>query len=82
MDILISWAILLLHAYTMMIIACVIIRWVPELQHNKVAEILSRIVDPFLAMFRRFIPSFGGWDFTSVIAVALLQLAASGLAQW
>ena len=82
MDILIRSAIWLLNAYSLMIFACIIIRWVPELQHNKVAEILSRIVDPFLAIFRRFIPTLGGWDISPIVAMGLLQLAVSGLARW
>jgi len=82
MDLLINVAVWLLNAYSMMIFICVIISWLPELQHNKIAEILSRIVDPFLAMFRRFIPPIGGVDLSSVIALILLRLAASGLARW
>jgi len=82
MDMLIRGAIWLLHAYSLMIIACIIIRLIPELQYNKIAGILSRIVDPFLAIFRRYIPPIGGFDFSSAIAITLLQFAASGLAQW
>jgi len=83
MDMLINSAVWLLNAYSVMIFACVIIGWLPEeLQRHKFAEILSRIVDPFLAIFRKYIPAMGGFDLTPVIAVALLQLAASGLAGW
>ena len=82
MDMLINGAVWLLNAYSLMILACVIIRWIPELQHNKIAEILSRIVDPFLAMFRRVIPPIGGLDLSAMIAMVLLQMAASGLARW
>ena len=82
MDILIRGAVWLLNAYSLMIIACVIISWIPELQNNKIAELLSRIVDPFLAIFRRLIPPIGGLDLSTLIAMILLQLAASGLAQW
>ena len=82
MDMLIRGAIWLLNAYSLMIFACVIISWMPELQRNKVAEILSRAVDPFLALFRRYIPTVGGWDLSPIVAMGLLQLAVSGLARW
>jgi len=82
MDMLIRGAIWLLNAYSLMILACIIISWVPELGRNKVAEILSRLVDPFLAFFRNWLPAIGGLDISSMVAIGLLQLAASGLARW
>lgn len=82
MEMLIRSAILLLDIYTWMILACVIISWIPELQRNKVAEMLSRIVDPFLALFRQFIPPIGMLDISPIVAMGLLRLAASGLARW
>ena len=82
MEMLISTAILVLDIYTWMILACVIISWIPELQRNKIAEILSRIVDPFLAIFRRFIPPIGMLDITPLVAMMLLQLSATGLSRW
>ena len=85
MDMLIRGAVWLLNAYSLMIFSCMIIRWIPELQHNKIAELLSRIVDPFLAMFRKLIPPIGGLDISPLLAMLLLQFAASGLsglARW
>ena len=82
MDMLIRGAAWLLNAYSMLIIACIIISWLPELQNNKIAEMLSRLVDPFLAIFRKYIPPIGSIDLSSMIAVVLLQLAAMGLARW
>jgi len=82
MDMIIRVAIWLLNAYSLMILACVIISWVPDLQRNKLAEILSRIVDPFLAFFRSWIPPIGGLDISPMVAIGLLHLAATGLARW
>jgi len=81
MNMLISLAIWLLNAYSLMILACVILSWLPELQNNKIAKILSRIVDPFLAIFRGIIPPIGGWDLTPMIVMGLLHLAATGLSR-
>ena len=82
MEILIRGAVWLLNAYSWMVFACVILSWFPELQRNKIAEILSRIVDPFLAIFRKFIPSIGGWDVSPLVAILLLHFAALGLSRW
>ena len=82
MNMVIRGVIWLLNAYSWMILACIIISWVPELGRNKVAELLSRLVDPFLALFRKWIPPFGALDLSPMIALALLQVAARGLASW
>ena len=82
MEVLIRVAVWLLNAYNVMILVCVVISYLPELQRSKFAEILSRMVDPFLAIFRRFVPSIGGLDVSPLLAMVLLSLAAAGLASW
>ena len=82
MRMLITGAIWLLNAYSMMIFACIIISWFPELQRNKIAEILSRLVDPLLAPFRRIIPPIGALDISAAVVLLLIQLAVRGLSSW
>jgi YggT family protein len=82
MDLLISWSLFALTAYQWAIIACIIISFFPEFQHNDFAKILSRIADPFLAIFRKFIPPIGGWDLSTLIALIVLRIAIQGLLLW
>jgi len=82
MDMLIRSAITLLNAYQFMILAYIISRLFPEFQNSKIAELLNRIVEPFLAIFRNVIPPIGGFDLSAMVAITLLQLAATGLSQW
>lgn len=82
MEMIIRSFILILNVYNLMIFACVILSWFPELQRNKIAEVLSRLVDPFLAIFRRFIPNIGGLDISPLVAILLIQLAIRGLMSW
>jgi len=82
MEILLQGAIWLLNLYSMMIFACIILSWFPELQRNKFAEILSRLVDPFLAPFRRIIPPIGALDISAAVALLLIQFAIRGLSSW
>jgi len=82
MEILISVATTLLNAYQFMIFAYIILRWFPEFQNNKFAEILYKAVDPFLAIFRGMIPPIGGIDLSVMLALILLQIATAGLALW
>jgi len=82
MDILIRGAIWLLTAYNLMILVCVLLTLFPELQRNKVAGILSRLVDPVLAPFRKLIPPIGNLDITALVVMLLIQIAISGLLRW
>ena len=82
MDMLIRLIVYVLNVYWWMIFVCVILTWLPELQKNKVAELLSRLVDPFLVAFRKVIPSIGRIEIASLVTLALLQFAIRGLSQW
>jgi len=72
----------LLDIYSMMIFACIVLSFFPELQRNKIAEILSNLVDPFLAPFRKIMPPIGMLDISATVALLLLHFAARGLASW
>ena len=41
---------------------------------------LRDVCDPYLRLFRRFLPSFGGLDFSPIVAIIVLQLAGRLLA--
>jgi YggT family protein len=44
---------------------------------NAVLQFLRDTVEPYLRLFRRFLPSFGGWDFSPILALIALQLINS-----
>jgi len=44
---------------------------------NAVLQFLRETVEPFLRLFRRLLPSFGGWDFSPILALISLQLINS-----
>jgi len=48
---------------------------------NAVLQFLRETVEPFLRIFRRILPSFGGWDFSPIIAIVTLQIVNSVLVQ-
>jgi len=39
-----------------------------------VLQFLRDTVEPFLGLFRRLLPSFGGWDFSPILAIITLQI--------
>ncbi|HEY7836452.1 MAG TPA: YggT family protein [Solirubrobacteraceae bacterium] len=44
---------------------------------NAALQFLRDTVEPYLRIFRRLLPSFGGWDFSPILALIALQLINS-----
>lgn len=67
----------LVNAYTMVIFVYVLLSWFPT-KSGILADIdnaLGKICDPYLNLFKRFIPPIGGMiDITPIIAIIVLQL--------
>ena len=62
----------------MLIIARVILSWVPVRQGGllyDIVAVLDSVTGPYLNFFRRIIPPMGGVDFSPVIALLALNLA-------
>lgn len=51
-----------------------ILSWFAVSPNNKLVVILYEITDPILSPLRRIIPPVGGFDFTPLIAIILLQV--------
>lgn len=62
-----------------MIIAYVLMSWFPNLRESTIGQIIGRLVEPYLAIFRRIIPPLGPIDFSPIVAIIALSLAQSGL---
>jgi len=43
---------------------------------DAILSFLREVCDPYLRLFRRFLPSFGGLDFSPIVAIIVLQAAA------
>ena len=43
---------------------------------DAILSFLREVTEPYLRLFRRVLPSFGGLDFSPLIAIIVLQLAA------
>jgi YggT family protein len=69
--------------YGFLIIVYVLMSWLPK-QSGIVADVyrvLGSLVEPYLSVFRRFIPPMGGIDFSPVVAIIVLQLLIGSLAR-
>lgn len=66
----------LIQFYGYMIIAYVLLSWIPA--GGAVEDIrtaLGRLVEPYLGLFRRFIPPLGMIDISPIVAILVLQAA-------
>ena len=68
--------------YGFLIIAYVLMSWLP--MNGGVIQdlhrVLASLVEPYLGLFRRFIPPMGGMDFSPIIAIIVLQLIVRAMA--
>ena len=67
----------LANAYTMVIFVYVLMSWIPNVTSGVVGQVyraLGTLCDPYLDLFKRFIPPIGGMvDVTPIIALLVLQ---------
>lgn len=71
---------LLFNIYFYMIVVYVLMSWVPSLRENFIGELLTKLVEPYLSTFRRFIPPIMGMlDISPIIALFVLQFIQGGL---
>lgn len=70
----------LFQIYFYMILVYVLMSWLPNVRESFIGELLGKLVEPYLAPFRRFIPPIMGMiDISPIIALFVLQLAQRGV---
>lgn len=63
-----------------MIIIYVLLSWVPNARESTFGVWLGKLVEPYLSIFRRFIPPIGGIiDLSPIIAIFALGFIAQGV---
>ncbi|HEY7932566.1 MAG TPA: YggT family protein [Solirubrobacteraceae bacterium] len=72
----------LIEIYTILIVAHIVIRWLfafglrPPYSRasDAILKFLQDVCEPFLRAFRRVLPSFGGFDFSPILAILALEV--------
>ncbi|AQZ48936.1 YggT family protein [Paenibacillus larvae] len=62
-----------------MIIFYVLLSWVPNARESYIGELLGKIVEPYLSIFRRFIPPLSILDISPIVAIIAFNFVVSGL---
>jgi YggT family protein len=66
--------------YRWLLIAYILLSWVPNIRESFIGELLGKIVEPYLAPFRKIIPPIGGMlDVSPIIAFIALGFVVSGV---
>jgi YggT family protein len=71
----------LIQYYSWALIIYILMSWFPNARDNKFGQLLGRICEPYLEVFRRFIPPIGMMDFSPIVAFLVLNFATAGLRQ-
>lgn len=71
---------ILYQIYFYMIFIYILMSWLPNARENFIGELLAKLVEPYLAPFRRIIPPlFGMLDISPIVALFVLRWAVYGL---
>ncbi|WP_188993885.1 YggT family protein [Paenibacillus nasutitermitis] len=66
--------------YNFLIIGYILLSWLPSARESFIGELLGKIVEPYLAPFRRIIPPIGGMlDISPIVALFALRFVAYGI---
>ncbi|MFC2056959.1 YggT family protein [Chloroflexota bacterium] len=70
---------ILCEILTLAILGRAIMSWFSQRPTNMLTNILYRVTEPILTPLRRIIPRVGMLDFSSLVAIILLQIIATVL---
>ncbi len=62
------------EVYSFLIIAQVLMSWVPHDRYHPVFRFIEEVTEPVLRPFRRLIPAVGGIDFSPIIALMAVEI--------
>lgn len=73
----VSW---IFQIYDYLIIAFVLMSWLPNVRESFVGQLLGRLVEPYLRIFRKIIPPIGGvLDVSPIVALIALFFIQIGV---
>ena len=67
------------NVYSFMLIAYILMSWVPAAQNSAIGRMLEKVCEPYLGIFREFIPPIGMIDISPIVAIFLLNFIQRGL---
>ena len=65
--------------YRFMLIGYILLSWIPAAQDSAVGRFLATVCEPYLGIFRKFIPPIGMIDISPIVAFLALRFIQEGL---
>ena len=65
--------------YSVLLIIYILMSWVPSLRETVFGKFIGKIVEPYLAFFRQFIPPLGMIDISPIVAIFALRFISGGV---
>ena len=70
----------ILNFYQILIVVYVLMSWFPTRGILfDIFSVLGTVVEPYLGIFRRFIPPMGGLDFSPLVAILVIEVVIYAL---
>lgn len=66
--------------YRIILVVYFLTSWIPGARQSRLGEIMSKICEPYLQIFRQFIPPIGMFSVASIVAYFALSLIKEGVA--
>jgi YggT family protein len=67
------------QVYRYILIAYILMSWVPALQESAVGRFLEKVSEPYLGFFRKFIPPIGMIDISPIVGLFVLIFIEQGV---
>lgn len=82
MELVLTVATQFIAIYSLLIIVRILLSWFQTAEWAySIISFLSPVTDPYLNIFRSFIPPLGGIDLSPILAILLLRFVGSALGQ-
>ena len=65
--------------YSFMLIGYILLSWIPAAQGSSIGRLLHQLCEPYLSVFRKFIPPIGMIDISPIVAIFALNYIQKGL---
>lgn len=81
MEVVLYFLVQVIKYYSYALIIYILMSWFPGARESSIGQILGKICEPYLEVFRKFIPPLGMIDFSPIVAILTLQFATYGIIQ-
>lgn len=71
----------IIQIYSIILVIYALLSWFPGAPESALGQMVHRLVEPFLSLFKKLPLQFGGLDFTVLVAILLLNFLERLVAQ-